>query len=483
MTPEFMRQSALYFLARITPGVLAIPALAFYTRSLAPSEYGIYITVIATVTISHSIILSWLWTSTLRLFHLDDAGGSFRIALLFCFSAVGLFGLLLTAGGLVFLPEFRVLIALTYATFLAVGWLELSLSILRARVEVPTFLRASVTRSVLTTSIGVVFVLAGLGAEGLVAATALGAAIPAGFLLARDWRGLRIRRSDPNSFRELLRFGAPLAVGFSAEAVSVSADRLVLGFLRDAAAVGQYGASYGISYRLVSVAIDPIGIAGFSLAVRALEQQGKDAAAAQMTRNLLFQLMLGVPFVIGAVLVTPQLVAILIGPPFRDMALVLTPILLVSCFLILLRNHFCEALFQLAKQTRPYAYTIIGIALIALTSLVLLTPKYGAVGVAYAMLITHSIAFAVTAYFGLRLFPIRVPYRELGKIALSAALMAAAVDLIPPDGGLESLLIKAVVGAITYGIGLLALNFEDARPTVLALIRNSVPKASRRRKS
>ena len=478
MTPEFFRQSALYFVARVTPGLIAIPALAFYTRALTPTEYGVYITAIAAATVSHSIIVSWLWTSTLRLFHLDDAGGSFRIALLLCFGAISVVGLIVTVGGLLWFPQFQVLVALTYATFLTVGWLELSLSILRARLEVTQFVRASMTRSVLTVVIGVVLVLAGMGAEGLVAATALGAAIPAGFLLARDWRGLRSRQSVPSSLRELLKFGAPLAVGFSAEAVSVSSDRLLLGFFRDAAAVGHYGASYGLSYRLVSVALDPIGIAGFSLAVRALEQQGQDAASVQMGRNLLFQLMVGLPFLVGAVLVAPELITILIGPEFREEALTLTPILLVSCFLIVLRNQFCEALFQLAKQTRPYAYTTIGIALIALGSLVLWTPAYGALGAAYAMLFTHAIAFAVTAYYGLRLFPIPLAYGELLKLALATGLMSAAVFLIsPPEAGLASLLVKAAVGAITYAAAVLLLNFEHARPVTLAFVRRSIARA------
>jgi O-antigen/teichoic acid export membrane protein len=471
MTLEFFRQSTAYFVARLTPAIMVIPALAIYTRVLSPSEYGVYVTAITVVGFGHSTVLSWLWTVALRLYYRDDATGTLRSGLLLCFGAMAAVAAFVAAGVLFRFPTSANLVVLSFIAFLTIGWLEMNLSMLRARIAVNAFLWASVARSVLATAISIVLVLAGEGAEGLLAGAAIGSALPAIFLISRHWKGLPDRQPVHGALKEILQFGAPLAVGFSAEAVSVNADRLLLRALRDTAAVGQYGASYGLASRLVSVALDPIGNAGFSLAVRALERDGQKAAAGQVRANLLYLMLVGLPFVVGAILVTPQLAAILIGSEYREMALALIPILLATCFLISLRNHFCEALFQLARRTRPYAYITTGVALFAVAAIVLLVPKFGALGAAYATLATHALAFVATAYFGMRLFPFQLPVRDLLKVAMATALMALAVLLVPPHRGVVSLLAQALIGAVVYPAGLLALNVDQVRSAMVARLR------------
>src|SRR5690606_30955381 len=62
-----IKHGAIYLLSRIVPGLVAFASLVVYTRLLSPDEYGVYVLVIATVTLVQAIGFSWLDLSLLRI--------------------------------------------------------------------------------------------------------------------------------------------------------------------------------------------------------------------------------------------------------------------------------------------------------------------------------------------------------------------------------------------------------------------------------
>ena len=60
------RNSSIYLLAKIIPGLIAFTALSLYTHLLSPEEYGIYTLITSATVLLHNVIYNWLAAGTLR---------------------------------------------------------------------------------------------------------------------------------------------------------------------------------------------------------------------------------------------------------------------------------------------------------------------------------------------------------------------------------------------------------------------------------
>jgi len=101
---------------------------------------------------------------------------------------------------------------------------------------------------------------------------------------------------------------------------------------------------------------------------------------------------------------------------------------------------------------------------------IILVPRVGLVGAAWATLIAYAVALALFARFGARRLALPFPFLDAGKIAAAAAAMAFAVSHLPAFGGMGELALKAGVGAIVYASGILGLDAAGARGWVRALL-------------
>jgi O-antigen/teichoic acid export membrane protein len=169
------------------------------------------------------------------------------------------------------------------------------------------------------------------------------------------------------------------------------------------------------------------------------------------------------PAVAGIIAVAAPLSTVLIGEALRARALSITPLVTVGALLAGMNNGYFLLSFTLAKKTR---LLVIAMSIPAIANIVLnwlLIPRLGLVGAAGAYLASFAVGILAAWVLGFKARAMPVPLLELAKIAGAAAVMAAALGLIPALGPTLDLTLKPVLGMTIYGALAYGLDLGGAR--------------------
>jgi len=73
MIRELIKDMAKYLPSYIAPALVGLIAIPILTRLFAPEEYGLYVLVMATVSVLTSVAIGWLSESVVRFFPAYEA--------------------------------------------------------------------------------------------------------------------------------------------------------------------------------------------------------------------------------------------------------------------------------------------------------------------------------------------------------------------------------------------------------------------------
>jgi O-antigen/teichoic acid export membrane protein len=138
-----------------------------------------------------------------------------------------------------------------------------------------------------------------------------------------------------------------------------------------------------------------------------------------------------------------------------------------------LRAYGVHQAFHMARRSGVQALTYVPSVIVALVAGFFLIRTYGVAGAANSALLASAFSMVVSIAFALRLLPIAVPVKEVGKVLVATCVMAAsvkAVELMVVDG-LPRLVGAIGLGAVVYGIALLGLDFMGGRGRVEGYVR------------
>jgi len=113
----------------------------------------------------------------------------------------------------------------------------------------------------------------------------------------------------------LLRGAKAAVLGRMLRTLIVTADMVMLGFLADASKVGLYSAGYRVCFLLTAIAASAHVVFQPAL-MRAHEDASR--AASVLTDALWVAWTVGLPLIVGGVVVAPDLLSLLFGEPFRE---------------------------------------------------------------------------------------------------------------------------------------------------------------------
>lgn len=404
-----LRHSAYYLLARGIPGIINFGALAVYTRLLAPEEFGRYATVLAGVGLANVVIFQWLRLVLGRFYpaaeHQDDPkrflAGILAIFLTLAVAVTGV-GVLLA----LWLPDpaWQRLLALAVPLLLAQAWFELNLRLATARLEPSRYGRLLGSKAVIALTVGGVLAWIGFGA----AAPLIGLLVAhfIAFLLFAflTWQGVGPRWPEAALLRAQLRYGLPLTVTFALGWVVSGSDRLLLAWLIDERTVGVYTAGYDLAFQSLTLFLIIINTAASPLAINALEKQGTNEARLQLAQNGELIIAAALAGAVGLVILGAQLVALLIGEEFRAEALLVLPWVAVAAALAGVKSYYFDFAFHLGRNSRLLVITGAIAAIVNLVLNVMLIPKFGMIGAAWATLTAFGVGAAASAWFGRRAF-------------------------------------------------------------------------------
>jgi O-antigen/teichoic acid export membrane protein len=447
------RHALVYGAASVTSSLIGFLMIPVYTRCLSPRDYGV-LELLQLASNVISIILAIGFSGAVLRFYFqydseDDRREVVSTALIAILTlGVGATLLLLTqtawlARVVLGKPGYARLVAVMILTNFFGITLIVPLAYLRALRRSGLYGGVALGRLVLGLALNIVFVVVlrmsvlGVLLSGLIVAFVSSVGLVGGTL-----RSVRLGLSRAK-FGEMAAYGGPLVPASLSMFVLHFADRFFLQRMTDLNQVGIYALGYRFAMMLPLLVMEPFGLiwgaAMFAIARR------EDAP--QIYARL-FTYFFGVAtvFALGVSLVVKDALKVVATPKFLA-AHTVVPIVLAG-LLCLAASQFFETGIHLSKRTVFRAIAVGSAAGANLLLNLLLVPRYGMMGAAWATLGSFGV-LAVMAYaFGQRLYRIPFEFPRLAKLVAAAALIYWASTWLH---------IESVAASTAARAGLLAL--------------------------
>ena len=470
-----IRNSALYTVAKLLPGLFSLVTTAALTRLLEPHEYGLYGMALVVMTLGSFILFDWLGLSYLR-FHqkrLDDP--SLVPTFVWMFVALAIVSVVVLSVALIsgLIPADLVGISVIGLLMVwASSWFELVSRLAVAEFQPIKYLSMNFGRSLLIL-VGAT-AAAWLTTSPLWTAIGTGAGIFGGSFCGRvpiprpSWR-----RFDRGLARDVVVFGAPIAVSMALFTVIDGGSRVLLEQLDSARALGLYTAASSLAQSTIGVIAAGVSTAGYSLAVQEVERGDHTAAQRQLLANGTLLLAVLCPATLGIVLTGNCIATTLVGSKFTSGVAPLMVWLAASSFFNSVRANHLDHAFQLGKKAH-FQIWIMGLAgIIAIGLSIYLIPKEGAIGVAIAVTVAQAVACVHSKIAGRFAYPIPLPVAASIRVGICCVMMVLVVIQLP-DSGWTGLVLRTTLGSGTYALAAIGVNLLDTRALAVRFAKSGV---------
>ncbi|WP_438317038.1 lipopolysaccharide biosynthesis protein [Candidatus Caldatribacterium sp. SIUC1] len=464
-----VRHSLFYFLVRVVSGIINFLAILIYTRLISPVDYGQYALVVAGVGLFNTVCFQWLRLSLLRFFpqYLENPqkllSTTFSGFLGLCF-VTGVVGAILafTRSD----PLWRNLILTGIVLLLAEAWLELNLELQRVKLQPLRYGLMLGIKSATALGLGTALVIHGLGPYGPLSGLIVGCILATLFVGRGEWHTIKLA-VDRNLLKELLKYGLPLTATFALNFIVSSSDRFIIAWLLGESAAGQYAAIYDLAQQPLGLLMVTVNLASYPLAIRALENKGKEEADKILVRNAIFLMGIGLPASLGMVILAPNISETLLGVKFRTGAAPVLAWVAGSIFLSGLRAYHFDLAFQLGRRTVEQIWVVGSAAVLNLILNLWWISIWGIIGAAYATFAAYFLALILSILLGRRVFQIPVPRLDWLKITLACIPMALVLGMVREFQGLRSLVIQVICGLVIYSFTVMLMNIGNIRVKIL----------------
>jgi len=272
---------------------------------------------------------------------------------------------------------------------------------------------------------------------------------------------------DRASMWRLINFAWPLVtVAMTASLLQLS-DRFVIGGLGSAEMLGIYSVAYSLVERPTTLICGSISLATFSVAVQMLEREGREAGRIQAGKNGAVLLALALPACVGLAMTSPYIAAVLVGPAFGPGVAALIPIMCFTALCHGVRAHFIDHAFHFAGRPNLMLWSYGPAALANIGLNLLLVPRYGILGVAWAGLACQIGAAVIAWIVGRRIFPLWLPMRQVLRIVAAVVPMVAVLAVVELPLSWLGLLEAVSLGAGTYTLAAVLLDVGGAHGILL----------------
>lgn len=468
-----MRYTLIYGVGRGIPGLVNFMTIAIYTRMLQPDDYGYYALMIASVGLWNTVLFEWLRLGLLRFYPGHSELPHALLATLACgFAAIAVLAATGTAIAVLLVPdgEFVYMLILGLALLCAQAWFELNLELVRSQLSPVRYAQITAWRAVVALACGVVLIHAGLGAGGALLGMLVALVVSVIPFARESWRGIRPSMADRRLLRELLVFGLPLTASLALNFIISSSDRFLLTWLVDAEATGIYAAGYDTVWHSMTLLMMTVNLAGYPIAVRALERDGVMAAREQVRQNFTLLAAIAAPTAVGIAVGADAIGSVVLGAAYRETAVGLLPWVALGALIARFRSYYVDLAFHLGRKTGGQVWVMTIAAMVNVLLNLWWIPKFGVYGAIYATIVAYAVAFLAGLHVGRRAFPLPAPPLEAIKPVVAAAVMAAA--LWPSHGNLgpAALAWQLGLGAAVYASALLALDFAGCGRRLARLV-------------
>jgi O-antigen/teichoic acid export membrane protein len=297
------------------------------------------------------------------------------------------------------------------------------------------------------------------GAQRFAWFTVANAGLAAVFTMFWAWRkgGLPSISVDRGRLWRRLKASLPIGISLAMIQVYYSLDSVLLGYLKDTEAVGQYAVAYRVplgvwAFAAIWVAVVyPHASAMFVKDPKRLRRQVKTFAS--------YSVAIALPLGVGATFAGQGLMPELFGDDFAPAT---TPFILLmwAVAVSMVSVNFGNVLLGCGDEKRYAIGVSIGAALNIALNFILI-PPFGTAGAASATIATELVVVAyMIRRFRIVLGPVGIEWGRVARAVAASAVMSAVLIALPDS---VDVLLKIPIGAVVYAVA--ALAFGVVRPS------------------
>ena len=466
-------RDSLYYLPSVfVPAIVALVEVTIYTSLLGPEQYGAYILVISTVSLILPLVFGWLRQASVRYYAAYRSEGRqtsyFSTAIL----STGIGVILVTVSACIAAHWGKRYVEAEIAALIGWGILVLSiragyeqmLAMLRARQDSLFFGIYSSAEALLRLGVAVVLIRSlDVGAKGILWAASISAGAVFLIELARLLQdsAIQVTEFSVTLLRRFFSYGFPL-VGDSVGTWALSnSDRYVLNYYAGAAVVGVYSAGYNVAEKLIRLFSEVVMRAVLPVVVETFEKGSEEQAWILLHNLLAIYLVVMSPVALGIAAVADDFVRVFFQPYFWSTARIM-PWVAAGAFCLGVTRYLNKP-FELKEKTSWLLYVTIFASVVNVGINLVLVPRIGVMGAAYATLISYFTYCFLAGVLGSTFFTSFFPWSTAWKAGAGAAIMygvLACFSLATSFPPLASLTLKVVIGSSLYALFLFALRDE-----------------------
>ncbi len=485
--------AARYLPVRFVPALTSLVTVPLFTRAIDAADYGAFYVINAFLVLGARIAAESIASAAVRFYWPNKKAGTLDAYLAtVTWSVVVMLGLvtavILGVGGLAgdrIDPLVARLVPVSAAYFFLNYSLFVFLEVLRAANRAREYARISITATLLTNALAIVFVgVLHWGAAGIFAGVAVGSAVVIPWALARlgadgSLSPAAVRRSN---LSEIVAFGAPLLPAGAALWALGFLDRFVIEAARGTAEVGLYSTAYGLGEKIIQLLTLPLIMTMVPLLIRNFEEHGQLTASRMQTQFTRYFALATVPLLAGLAVVARDFMWVFTGEQYRGAYPVLA--IIAGATLIGGAVQLGSAGLTIHKQSRLIMLNTLAAAALDVAITIAFVPRYGYVAAGWAAVAAYLLLALLTAWQSRRFMAWEVPWVALLPVLGATGVMVLAVwgvTLALPTT-VWALLAEGLTGIVVYAAALLALGGvrADERAFVLELAASARARIARK---
>jgi O-antigen/teichoic acid export membrane protein len=473
----FWRGLVGYLPANIVQGIVGLLSVVVFTRVLTPAAYGAYAVAFSAASLAHTLTFTWLEAAMARFYAREAAAGRLEdhfAAVYRTFAALAA-GFIVVAGAIAWLlplaPELKGAVAAGLICVPVRSLAKLAQEHRRAAGRVAPSAMLDIGQSLGAFVIGFGLALMGAGGAAPLIGAGLAAAACAATVLPGELGLARRGHFDPSRAKEHLHYGLPVALSLVLSLALATTDRFILAAVLGPESVGVYHAGYSLSNRTLDILFIWLGAAGWPAAVMALEKGGERALMDTVREQGSLMVLICLPAAVGLALVAQPLAGLMVGQGLREGAARVTPWIAASGFFAGINTHYLNTSFTLARRTRLLLVSLAIPAAVNVVLTLVLIPRYGLDGAMWATTASYVVGSLAALALGRGAIRLPIPWSALMRCGAAAAVMAAAVRMVPAYGNAVELIAKAALGAVVYGLCAYAFDAAGVRSRRLEMVR------------
>jgi len=455
----FSRRLVLIGGTNLVLSLSAILVLPLLTKNLSASDYGIWILVLATVTLAPLVIDLGLPGAMVRFMAAERREREVQEGFYSVFLVVLCVGGVVSAAILLLAPWIATgslsghedVIRLMAAAVLVDCLNSVLFNYLRTFQRIKRYSGFIAFQTILFVVLLAATLLSDMGLRGAVISLLVSRTVTLLAMLGMVVRELGLRWPRFTRVREFLRFGVPLIPADLSNWAVGSADRYVLGIVLGTAFVGYYAPGYALAAIILMMA-SPLRFLMPATLADLYDRNLRDRVRGYLQAALKYFLLLAIPASVGLGLLSRDLLEVLTTDEIAREGYIVTPVVAVAMVLYGVQVILNQVLL-VEKETRKIGGVMSTAAVLNLVLNLLLIPVVGIAGAALATLVAFAFSMLVTARLSLGYIRVGVDRVALVKTVAASAAMGVAIwalDWADLSGGLPGIVLLVLAGFAVF---------------------------------